>query len=40
MSDGRPAAERRNTLLRTLVEFQSNNVVLETTVLRRRLGSL
>jgi len=47
MSDGRPAAQDRDTLLRsiedferTLVEFQSNNVVLATTVLLRRLEEI
>jgi len=47
MSDGRPAAQDRDTLLRTiedfertLAEFQSNNVVLATTVLLRRLEEI
>jgi len=47
MSDGRPAARDRGTLLRTiedfertLAEFQSNNVVLATTVLLRRLEEI
>ncbi len=47
MSDGRPAPQDRATLLRsiedferTLVEFQSNNMVLATTVLLRRLDEI
>ncbi len=47
MSDGRPPPQDRATLLRsiedferTLVEYQSNNVVLATTVLLRRLDEI